>query len=298
LKILVSGSTGFVGSALVQALKLRKHEVVSLVRRSSQDPAAIFWDPAQKKIDRERLEGFDAVFHLAGESIAAGRWTQERKRRIRDSRVTGAGLLAESLAQLKRPPRTLVSASAIGYYGNRGSELLTEESTAGHDFLADVCVEWERAAAQADKAGLRVVHTRFGIILGRDGGALKKMITPFKLGVGGRLGDGGQYMSWITRDDVIDILQHTLENDKLSGAVNVVAPQPVTNSEFTNSLGRVLHRPTVLPMPAFAVRMFFGEMGDALLLSSAHVRPSKLISAGYRFKDPELEAALTRILKS
>jgi len=235
--------------------------------------------------------------HLAGEPIAEGRWTQEKKRRILESRVKGTRLIAETLAKLNEKPRVLVSASAIGFYGDRGDEVLLEESASGEDFLSEVCREWEKATLAASQAGIRVVHLRIGIVLSAEGGALAKMLTPFKLGVGGRVGGGRQYMSWITLDDLVGVIRRALADESLRGPVNAVAPQAVTNEEFTKALGRVLGRPTFLPVPAFAARLAFGEMADALLLSSARVEPARLKEAGYEFSQTEVEGALRHVLK-
>jgi uncharacterized protein (TIGR01777 family) len=254
------------------------------------------WHPERGEIDAAALEGHDAAVHLAGESIAGGRWTDERKRRIRDSRVRGTKLLAETLARLSRPPRVFVSASAIGYYGDRGDEVLTEESAAGVGFLPEVCREWEEAAEAARAAGIRTVFLRFGLILSAEGGALAKMLPPFRLGVGGNVGGGRQFYSWVSLADVIDVIHFALADERLGGAVNVVAPQPVTNAEFTKTLGRVLSRPTFFPAPAFGLRLAFGEMADALLLASARVEPARLRAAGYAFKHPQLEGALRSVL--
>ena len=296
MKILVTGSTGLVGSALIPALKSSGHQIVRLVRSKPKDASEVYWNPEQGTINAVELEGLDAVVHLAGENLAAGRWTDEKKQRIRESRVKGTRLLSETLAQLNEKPAVLVSASAVGFYGNRGDEILTEQSASGSDFLAEVCREWELATQAAAQAGIRVVNLRFGVIFSGEGGALKKMLTPFRLGVGGKLGSGRQYLSWIAIDDVVGAIEHALTNDSLRGAVNAVAPQAVTNREFTKTLGRVLSRPTILPVPAFAARLAFGEMADATLLSSQRVEPERLNEAGYTFKYPTLEAALRHVL--
>ena len=286
-----------VGASLVPALESAGHEVFRLVRHEPKEAREIRWNPLEGVEDAKELEGMDAVVHLAGESIAEGRWTEEKKKRIRESRVLGTTVLAKALAGRKQQPRTLLSASAIGYYGDRGKEILTEESSHGEDFLAGVCREWEEATAPASAAGIRVALMRFGIILSREGGALAKMLTPFKLGAGGRLGSGEQYMSWIALDDVVGAIQHLLEDETASGPVNMVAPNPVTNSEFTKQLGRVLKRPTIFPAPEFALRLAFGEMADVTLLASQQVEPARLKESGYAFKYPELESALRHLLK-
>jgi uncharacterized protein (TIGR01777 family) len=299
MKILVSGSHGLVGKALIRSLTNDSHEVVRLVRRTrSFGTPEIEWHPNQGKIDSEHFEGLDAVVHLAGESIASGRWNDEKKRAIRDSRTNGTSLLSESLARLSQPPSVFLSASAIGYYGNRGGELLTENSAPGDDFLAGVCVEWEAAARPAIEKGIRTVFTRFGIILDGKGGALAKMLTPFRMGIGGKVGDGKQWMSWIALHDVVEALKFLMAEKSAHGPVNLVSPNPVTNAEFTATLGRVLARPTIFPIPAFGARLAFGEMADALLLSSQKVDPSVLEDEGFLFNWPTLEPALKNILSS
>jgi uncharacterized protein (TIGR01777 family) len=298
MKILVSGSTGLVGKALVSSLTGAGHQVIRLVR-SQPGPGEkdIYWDPATGTLDANRLEGFDAVVHLAGESIAEGRWTAEKKARIRNSRVKGTQLLAASLAQQVQRPRTWICSSAIGYYGDRGAEILREDSRPGSGFLPDVCREWEAATKPAADSGIRVVNLRTGLVLSSAGGALPKMLPPFKLGVGGKLGTGRQYMSWISIDDLVGAIQHAFEKDSLGGPVNAVSPHPVTNLEFTKTLGRVLSRPTIFPVPAFAVRLMFGQMGEDLLLASARVEPARLAGSGYVFRYPVLEGALRHVLR-
>ena len=295
-RILISGSHGLVGKALSKALATEGHDIYSLVRYAPHTEKEIEWSPDRYSIAISRIEGFDAVYHLAGESIASGRWNEEKKRKIRESRTKGTKLLSDALANLSQPPKTLISASAIGYYGDRGDELLTEASPPGKDFLADVCVEWEKATEHARAKGVRVVNTRFGIILAKEGGALAKMLTPFRMGIGGRIGAGKQWMSWIALDDVIGALQFVLSNETLNSPVNFVAPNPVTNAEFTKTLGNVLSRPTLFPIPEFGVRLAFGEMADALLLSSQRVEPSSLKQSGYEFRYAKLESALRAIL--
>jgi uncharacterized protein (TIGR01777 family) len=297
MKIVVSGASGLVGTALLPALKNAGHEVYRLVRSAPNNAAdEISWNPERAAIDAASLEGMEAAIHLAGESVSEGRWTDEKKRRIRESRSKGTRLLSETLAQLKKKPRTLLSASATGFYGNRGTEVLTEQSASGSDFLSEVCREWELATQPAAQGGIRVANLRFGVILTSKGGALKKMMTPFKLGVGGKVGSGEQYMSWITLDDAVGALLFALETETLRGPVNVVAPNAVTNLEFTKTLGKTLSRPTLFSVPSFAARLAFGEVADALLLSSARVEPSRLKEAGYQFKYPELKAALHHIV--
>lgn len=297
MRILITGSTGLVGSALIPLLKSKGHQIVRLVRSTPKDSAAeVFWNPEKGVLSGDELEGIDAAVHLAGENLAEGRWTDEKKRKIRESRVKGTRLLSEKLASLNRRPEVLVSASAVGFYGDRGDEILTEQSASGSDFLSEVCREWELATQPAAQAGVRVVNLRFGVIFSREGGALKKMLLPFKMGVGGKLGSGRQYMSWITIDDAVGAIGFALENERLRGPVNVVAPQLTTNYEFTKTLGHVLSRPTIFTVPAFAARLVFGEMADATLLSSQRVEPARLKEAGFVFKYPELEGALTHVL--
>jgi uncharacterized protein (TIGR01777 family) len=297
MKILVTGASGLVGSALVPYLSAKGDEVVRLVRSAPKPGAAeIEWDTEKGITDPARLEGLDAVVHLAGENISNGRWTDEKKARIRESRVKGTRVLSEALAQLVEPPRSFISASAIGFYGSRGREVLNEQSASGDDFLAEVCREWELATRPAAVRGMRVANLRFGVILSEQGGALAKMLTPFKLGVGGKVGSGEQYMSWITLDDTLGAIYHALTHEDVHGPVNVVAPNPVTNREFTKRLGEALSRPTLLPAPAFALRLAFGEMADALLLSSMRVEPLRLKESGFVFQYPELKEALSHIL--
>lgn len=295
MKVLVTGASGLVGGALIPFLTTGGHDVVRLVR-SSPVEGDLLWDPDLGTLNPTDLEGFDGVIHLAGEGIATGRWTAEKKQRIKRSRVQGTQLLARTLAGLESPPRVLVAASAIGFYGDRAEEELSEESSAGSGFLAEVCKEWEAATGAAEQKGIRVVHARLGIVLTPKGGALAKMLLPFKMGAGGILGDGRQYMSWVTLDDVVGAIGHMLATDNVKGPVNLVAPAPVTNREFTKTLGHVLRRPTVMPLPGFAARMVFGEMADALLLASARVKPGKLMESGYVFRHASLETGLRHIL--
>ncbi|MCI0655527.1 MAG: TIGR01777 family oxidoreductase [Acidobacteria bacterium] len=298
MKILVSGSNGLVGSSLMPALSDKGHQVVRLVRGLSPAVGSeIAWDPEGGRLDPALLTGFDAIVHLAGEAIAARRWTQAQKDRIRESRVKGTRLLCEAIAGLSAPPRTLLSASAIGYYGDRGEQVLGEESPPGQGYLSEVCQAWEAATEPAAHKGIRVVCLRFGIILSPAGGALAKMLPPFSMGAGGILGSGRQYMSWISLDDAVGAVLQALETSPLRGPVNVVAPHAVTNALFTKTLGRVLSRPTFFPMPAFAARMVFGEMADALLLSSARVEPKRLLASNYPFRHRELEPALRHLLR-
>jgi uncharacterized protein (TIGR01777 family) len=297
MDVLVTGSTGLVGSALVPFLTAAGHHVWRLVRTTPRPGMAeIPWEPATGSIATPGLEGLDAVVHLAGENIASGRWTAEKKARIRASREQGTRVLCDALAQVARPPQVLVSASAVGYYGDRGTTVLREDSRPGHDFLAEVCRAWEEATAPAVQRGIRVVRLRLGLVLSAAGGALAKMLFPFKMMAGGVIGSGQQYMSWIALDDVLGAIHHALVTASLHGPVNAVAPQPVTNREFTKTLGRVLGRPTIAPLPAFAARLAFGEMADALLLTSIRVEPARLLESGYVFRYPELESALRHLL--
>lgn len=296
MKIIISGSSGLVGSNLIPLLVHQQHSVRALVRSQPSEPH-VFWNPPKDGPDPGALEGTDAVIHLAGEGIASGRWTAAKMRAIRDSRVLGTKCLVESLVRMKTPPKTLIAASAIGYYGDRGDERLTEESPAGQGFLAEVCSAWENEARVAAQRGIRVVLLRLGIILSPKGGALAKMLLPFKLGLGGRLGHGQQYMSWVAIDDVSNIILYALQKQDLMGPVNGVAPSSVTNADYTSTLGRVLGRPTVFPMPAFAARLAFGKMADALLLSSGRVEPAALSRSGYTFLYPRLEDALRHLLQ-
>jgi uncharacterized protein (TIGR01777 family) len=298
MNILITGSSGLVGSALIPALTSEGHRVSRLVRsKSALGIRDTFWDPSSQELYSPPLEGLDAVVHLAGESIASGRWTKERKERIQQSRIMGTRLLAMSLAKLATPPKVLISASAIGYYGDRGFEVLTEQSAPGTNFLSGVCRDWEAATAPATEKGIRVVNLRTGVVLSPNGGALARMLTPFRMGVGGIVGSGKQYMSWISIDDLIRVILYTLKMELLRGPVNAVAPKPVTNADFTRILGAVLKRPTVLPMPPFAARLAFGEMADELLLASARVLPMKLTSSGFVFRHPDVETALTDLLR-
>jgi len=305
MKILITGATGLVGKQLSAYLSTAGHSVYKLVRQKNLSASEIYWNPDTSEIDTAALEAaqIDAVIHLAGENIAAKRWTTKQKSLIAASRVNGTRLLATTLANLKTKPKTLVSASAIGFYGDRADELLSENSTAGGGnaackFLAETCAAWEAATKAASDAGIRVVHARFGVILDPRGGALSKLLLPFQIGAGGIIGNGRQYMSWIAIDDVLGALYHCAITESLSGAVNIVAPNAVTNLEFTRVLGRVLHRPTIAPLPAFAARIILGEMADGLLLSSAHVSPNALSSSGYKFQYSELEPALRHLLGS
>jgi uncharacterized protein (TIGR01777 family) len=269
-----------------------------MVRNAPKAVEEVRWDPMGRTIGPEAMSGCDAVVHLAGESLAAGRWTAARKQRIYDSRIQGTRLLAESLGRLSKPPRVLACASAIGYYGDRGDEILREDSRPGSGFLPDLCRHWEEASTAASAAGIRVVKLRIGVVLSLKGGALVKMLPPFRLGVGGKIGSGRQYWSWITLEDLARVIVRALEDEELNGAVNAVAPAPVTNLEFAKTLGRVLGRPALFPLPAFAARLALGEMADELLLAGARVEPARLAAAAHTFAHPRLEGALRHILKT
>jgi len=294
MRVAISGASGFIGSAVVRRLEASGHQVSRMVRGTPR-PGEIHWIPAGA-LDSQPLEGFDAVVHLAAESIS-GRWTRTKKAKILNTRVQGTLTIAATLARLQQKPKVLVSASAIGYYGQRGDEVLDEGSTSGSDFLAEVARQWEAATDAAARAGIRVVLLRFGVVLGPGGGALKQMLTPFRMGVGGRIGSGRQWMSWVALDDAAGAVEYAIISQGLRGPVNVVAPGAVQNSEFTKTLGEVLHRPTIFPMPEFAVKLAFGEMGESLLLGSQRVVPKSLQSAGYKFQFPELKGALESIVR-
>ncbi len=305
MRILISGSSGFVGTALIESLAAQGHEIARLVRpgsaRKNSGGSAraqtVEWDPVAGRFDAAGAEGADALIHLAGASIADGRWNNARKNLLRTSRIDATRHLIGAFSKLQRPPRMVVAASAIGYYGSRGEESLTEASAPGTGLLPALCKEWEAETSRASEIGARVAITRFGIILAAHGGALQKMATPFKLCAGGRLGDGRQWMSWVTLRETVNIIQFALATDGLAGPVNVVSPNPVRNAEFTRVLAKSLHRPAIFPAPAFALRMALGEMADALLLSSQKVMPSRLTDAGYTFLNPDLAGALVEIFR-
>jgi uncharacterized protein len=296
MRVAVTGASGLVGQALVRHLESRGHEALRLVRRAPRAAGELLWAPDTGEIDAAGLAGVDAVVHLAGEGIAEGRWTAARKLRLRTSRIGPTRLLAQTLAGLARRPTVLVSASAVGYYGNRGDEWLDETSAPGQDFLARLCVDWEAATEPAVSAGIRVVALRTGVALSTRGGALARMLPPFRLGLGGVLGPGTQYLSWIAIDDLVGAIAHVLANPAVAGPVNAVTPAPLTNREWTKTLGRVLGRPTVARVPAFALRLALGELAEGALLASQRVRPRQLLASGYRFGFPELESALRHVL--
>lgn len=296
MRIAVSGTSGLVGRALRSSLETRGWEVLPMVRSQTSN-GQIHWDPASGRIDAKMLEGLDAVVHLAGDSIADGRWNASKKQRIRDSRVRGTTLISEALAKLESKPNVFVCASAIGYYGSHREEPLDESASGGDDFLAEVCQAWEAACEPATKAGIRTVNARFGMILSPAGGALAKMLPPFKLGLGGVVGSGRQVWSWVSLDDAVRAILHAIDNDSVRGAINVTAPYASTNREFTKALGHVLGRPTLAPLPGFVARLAFGEMANALLLGSARVKPTALVNTGFAFKHEHLEPALRDLLK-
>ena len=305
-RILITGANGMIGHALCAAAQRRGMEAVPVQRpvqpgqkaQAPAGPGTILWDPeaAQPFADLDLLEGFDAVVHLAGANISAHRWTPAYKQTILNSRTRPTGALALALARLRRPPKVMISASATGFYGSRGDEVLTEESSAGRGFLADVCQAWESAAAPATAAGIRVAHLRFGVVFTPFGGALKQMLPIFRAGLGGKLGSGQAWLSWITLDDLLAAVLHVVEHEELAGPVNVVAPHPVRNTEFTKALGAALHRPTLFPVPAFALRLVFGQVADEALLGSCRAEPAKLTASGFQFRDGEIGPALGRLL--
>ena len=293
----MTGSHGLIGSALIPRLRADAHRVVRLVRGEPEGSDDVRWDPAAGTIDAVGLEGVDAVVHLAGAGIADKKWTSERKQQILESRTKGTDLLARTLAGLPHPPAVLISSSGVGYYGNRGAEELTEEAPPGDDFPAQICVAWEAATAPAAQAGIRVVTIRTGIVLAAHGGALQRMLLPFKLGLGGRIGSGEQYMSWITLDDHVGAVRHLLAAETVSGPVNLTAPRPVTNAEFARALGRALHRPTVLPTPRFPLNAVYGsELVQHLLVDGQRVVPRALESSGYKFEFSDIDRALRAVV--
>jgi uncharacterized protein (TIGR01777 family) len=294
-KVLISGASGLIGAALIPSLEGQGYSVTRLVRGVPPGANQIAWDPA-RPIAPESVSGFDAVIHLAGESVV-GRWTADKKARILDSRILGTRHLSEALAKSAKPPRVLISASAIGYYGDRGEEILNEESTSGKGFLPQVCCEWEAATHAASDAGIRVAHIRIGVVLSSRGGALQPMLLPFKLGLGGRIGSGRQWLSWIAIDDLVGAVHHVLKTDSLHSAVNMVSPEPARNLAFTKLLASVLSRPAIFVMPAFVARLALGEMADEALLASQRVEPAKLVASGYVFQQPGLKRTLEKIEK-
>lgn len=296
MRILICGASGLIGKALTKTLEAKGCELLLAGRKEPQDERQTKWTIEDGFAEPERLEGLDAVIHLAGESVSALRWTDEKKAAIRSSRVDGTRSVVDALAKLKSRPKVLISGSAVGFYGDRDDEILTESSTAGDNFLAQTCREWEAESRRAEDAGIRTVLLRTGIVLSKDGGALATMLLPFKMGVGGVIGDGKQWMSWISLDDEIRAIEFVLEHEEVRGAVNLVSPNPVTNQEFTAALGEVLYRPTFIPLPEFAVSMLLGEMGDELLLSSTRVVPARLEQLGFEWQFPDLKPALEHVL--
>ncbi len=297
MQVAITGASGLIGRALAESLRHDGHDIRPLVRRPSDDPAAVRWDPAAGTIDAAALEGVDAVVHLAGAGIGDKRWSEDRKRELHDSRTQGTDLLARTLAGLDRPPGVLLSGSAIGFYGSRGDDVLTEVSAPGDDFLARLVADWEGAAAPASEAGIRTVFLRSGLVLAGHGGILPRMALPFRFFVGGRLGSGRQWMSWVTLADEVGAIRFLIDREDVSGPVNLVAPEPVTNAELAKALGAVLHRPAAIPVPAFAPRLLRGrEMADGLLYASQRVRPAVLVAAGYGYAHTEITAALRAVL--
>jgi uncharacterized protein len=293
MKILIAGATGLVGSALKQSLT--GHEVATLSRKKGE--GSLYWDPNNGVIQPSALENFDAVINVCGENIAS-RWSEEKKSKILESRVKTTRLLADTLAHLKNPPQVWINASAVGFYGDRGDTPLTEESPPGTGFLASVCKAWEAATESASKKGIRVVQARFGIVLSPKGGLLKRLLTPFKMGLGGQVGDGKQYMSWIAIDDLVAMIAFLLDHEEIAGPVNIVSPNPVTNGEFTQAFGRQLHRPSFCTLPAPIAKLLFGkEMAEEMLLASTRAMPEKIVESGYQFRYPKLEDALAEFCK-
>lgn len=297
MRVAITGASGLIGTALARSLRADGHEVCPVVRRASDDPDAVRWDPVAGTLDAARLAGVDAVVHLAGAGIGDKRWNAGRKREIVESRTRGTGLLARTLAGMATPPAVFVSGSAVGYYGNPGDQVVTEQSPAGDDFVAGVVQAWEAAAQPAVDAGIRTAFLRTAPVLARHGGILPRMALPFRLFVGGRLGSGRQWMSWITLDDEIAAIRFVVDHDGISGPVNLTAPEPVTNADMSAAIGRALHRPSAIPVPAFAPRLVLGrEMADSLLFVSQRVRPAVLLDAGFTFRHPEVSEALASTL--
>ncbi|MBA4493646.1 TIGR01777 family oxidoreductase [Paenactinomyces guangxiensis] len=300
MRIAITGATGLVGTELTEKLSEKGYEMTRVVRslRPDDDPEKVVrWNPELNQIESGKLEGLEVVIHLAGENVSSGRWTKAKKKRILGSRVKGTSLLSQTLAGLKQPPKLLLSASGIAYGHQPPDVKVDENSPRGQDFLSRVILEWEKATAPAQKAGIRVIHMRFGMVLSRKGGALAKMLPAFRMGVGGKIGDGKQMVSWVALEEVPLIVEHLIKEDSISGPVNMVGPQPVSNEEFTRQLGDALGRPAIFPLPAFAMRMIFGEMADALLLGGCHIIPRKLQESGYVFTYPDLKETLRHILK-
>lgn len=299
MKVLISGSSGLIGTPLVAALREKGHTVVRLVRKKLDEPDTVYWKPSENEIDRDHLKGFDAVIHLAGESIAEGRWNDEKKQAIRDSRINGTVLLADAVASLDDPPKAFLCGSAMGFYGtNRGDEKLTESAGPGKGFLADVTTGWEASASAAIEKGLRTAFLRTSVVLSDKGGALPLMVKPFKMGMGGKLGSGQQYMSWISLDDEVRAIVFVLEHEGISGPVNLCSPNPVTNEKLTDTLAEVLNRPAAFKVPEFMLKMAVGDMADEMLLASIRQIPQKLLDNGFEYNDPELKPTLEKLLAS
>ena len=298
MKVLITGASGLVGGKLAAELESKGHEIFRLSRSEPKSENDIQWDPYEGFEDEEssKLEGIDVVVHLAGENVAGGAWTQERKARIRDSRVKGTKTLVDALGRLDSSPATFVAASAIGFYGDRGNEIVTEESDAGEGFLPEVCVEWEAESKKAEAFADRVAIARIGIVLSPEGGALEKMLTPFRFGVGGTVGSGEQWMPWISIDDIVRVLVFAIENEELAGVFNATSPNPVQNKTFTEALANAVSRPAFIPVPGFGVKLLFGEMGETLLLEGARVIPRKLEQLGFKFEFPELDEAIRHVI--
>ncbi len=295
MRVLITGSSGLIGTALSRSFGERGYEIVRLVRKPVSQ-SDISWNPDRGELTLSPDQQFDVVVHLAGENIGAGRWSATRKKRILASRVDGTKTLVSALTSLQAKPPVLISASAVGYYGDRSDEIMREENRPGSGFLSEVCQRWEEATKPAKQHGIRTVNLRMGVVLARHGGALAKMLLPFKLGLGGKFGDGRQYWSWVALDDLVAAVHHVVYDDAISGPVNLVAPHPVTNAEFTKTMGKVLNRPTVLGVPSFALKLLLGEMAGPLLLESTRVEPAKLLASRFEFKYPDLEPALRSVL--
>ncbi len=296
LNIAISGASGLIGRTIIPFFTTGGHQVTRLVRKKTTSSNQLFWDPLAGKLERSALGNTDVFINFSGESIGQGRWNKAKKRKIIESRIKTTALIAETIANLEKPPKVFLNASAIGYYGDQGDLTLTEDDGCGADFISEVCRDWEKAAAPAQKRGIRVVFLRIGVVVTPCGAALKKMMLPFKMGLGGKFGSGRQYISFIGIDDVIGAIYHIINNDALEGPVNIVAPKPVTNLEFTQTLGKVLKRPTLFAVPGIAVKTVFGEMGQEILLSGTRVEPQKLVESGYLFRNPDLEGVLRHLL--
>ena len=299
MKVLLSGSTGLIGSALSTHLKNKGYQVFSLTRDIEQkDDNFIYWNPQKKELNLKDFEGFETIIHLAGENVGTGgRWNEKKRKQIRESRVVATQVLSDTLTQLEHPPKLFICASAIGYYGERGNTAITENSPPGGGFLSNVCSEWESATKSAQEKGIRVINTRIGVVLSPNGGALKQMLLPFRLGLGGALGSGKQFMSWVALDDVINAFYFLMKHESIQGPVNLVSPKAVTNKKFTLALGKTLHRPTIFTVPEFMIKLIFGKKGEELLLSSQNVKPETLLKEGFQFQYPDIEKALHHLLK-